>query len=88
MPRGGATAVSVEIDGPAATLHLDGTLDSLIRPSDLEADLRYNRVDMEAGEVGGYLGMMSPQQERLDELAAAFNAADRSISDSHSSSSI
>lgn len=50
---------------------------------DLEADLRYNRVDMEAGEVGGYLGMMSPQQERLDELAAAFNAADRSQSDSH-----
>jgi iron complex outermembrane receptor protein len=48
---------------------------------DLEADLRYNRVDMDAGEVGGFLGMMSPQQQRLDELAATFNAADRNVSD-------
>jgi iron complex outermembrane receptor protein len=50
---------------------------------ELEADLRYNRVGMEAGEVGGYLGMPSPQQERLEKLAADFNASNRSRSDDH-----
>jgi iron complex outermembrane receptor protein len=53
---------------------------------DLEVGLRYNRVKMSAGEVGGDLAinMMSPmyiQQERLDELADAFNAADRDKTD-------
>ncbi|MBT8040259.1 MAG: TonB-dependent receptor [Gammaproteobacteria bacterium] len=53
---------------------------------DLEAGLRYNRVEMDAGEVGGNLAIppMSPmfvQQERLDKLAAEFNAADRARSD-------
>lgn len=45
---------------------------------DLEAGARYNRVAMDAGEVGGNLAtMMMAQQERLDKLAAEFNAADR-----------
>lgn len=52
---------------------------------ELEAGLRYNRVKMDAGEVGGDLAMMLPpmpgmmmsQQDRLDELADAFNASDR-----------
>jgi len=53
---------------------------------DLEAGLRYNRVKMNAGDVGGDLAIppMSPmyvQQERLDELAAEFNAADRRQAD-------
>ena len=53
---------------------------------DLEAGLRYNRVKMDAGDVDGDLAIppMSPmyvQQERLDELAAAFNAADRRQAD-------
>ncbi len=53
---------------------------------DWEAGLRYNRVRMDAGEVGGNLAIppMSPmvvQQQRLDELAAAFNAADRRVAD-------
>lgn len=53
---------------------------------DLEAGLRYNRVKMDAGDVGGDLAIppMSPmyvQQERLDQLAAAFNAADRRKTD-------
>ena len=48
---------------------------------DLEAGLRYNRVSMDADDVGGDLGMMSPQQERLDKLAAEFNAKDRSKKD-------
>jgi len=52
----------------------------------LELGLRYNRVEMNAGEVGGDLAIMmtSPmyaQQDRLDELAAAFNAADRRRTD-------
>ncbi|MEX1309318.1 MAG: AsmA family protein, partial [Candidatus Sulfomarinibacteraceae bacterium] len=45
-PHDGATAVSVRIDGPAATLELDGTLDSVIRPSVLDADLRYRGPDV------------------------------------------
>ena len=53
---------------------------------EFEAGLRYNRVRMDAGEVGGNLAIppMSPmyvQQQRLDELAAAFNAADRRVAD-------
>ena len=53
---------------------------------EIEAGLRYNRVRMDAGEVGGNLAIspMSPmyvQQERLDRLAAEFNAADRSVGD-------
>jgi len=56
---------------------------------DLEAGLRHNRVEMDAGEVGGNLGMMPSmmsgmllaQQERLDELAEAFNNADRNQQD-------
>lgn len=51
---------------------------------DLEAGLRYNRLDMEAGEVGGNLALMGPntaQQDRLDALADAFNASDRSKKD-------
>lgn len=53
---------------------------------DLEAGLRYNRVKMDAGEVGGDLAIppMSPmyvQQERLDKLAAEFNAANRDKTD-------
>jgi iron complex outermembrane receptor protein len=46
---------------------------------DLEAGLRYNRVATNAGEVGGNLALMmqNPQQGRLDELADAFNGADR-----------
>jgi iron complex outermembrane receptor protein len=52
----------------------------------LELGLRYNRVDMNAGEVGGDLATMPStparvQQERLDELAEAFNASDRRRSD-------
>lgn len=55
---------------------------------DLEAGLRYNTVSMSAGEVGGNLALMpgspmSVQQERLDELAASFNAADRKRRDDH-----
>jgi iron complex outermembrane receptor protein len=53
---------------------------------DLETGIRYNQVKMNAGEVGGDLAIpqMSPmyvQQERLDKLAAEFNAADRKVSD-------
>ena len=53
---------------------------------DLEAGLRFNRVEMDAGEVGGNLAIppMSPmyvQQVRLDKLAAEFNSADREKTD-------
>lgn len=53
---------------------------------DLEAGVRFNRVEMDAGEVGGNLAIppMSPmyvQQERLDKLASEFNTADRARSD-------
>lgn len=59
---------------------------------DLEAGLRFNRVNMDAGEVGGNLAMMSTgmmndgmapmsQQDRLDALAAAFNESDRNKKD-------
>jgi iron complex outermembrane recepter protein len=53
---------------------------------EIEAGLRYNRVRMDAGEVGGNLAIppMSPmyvQQERLDRLASEFNAADRGVGD-------
>jgi len=50
---------------------------------DLEAGLRYNRVEMDAGDVGGNLGMMmqNPQQGRLDELADAFNEVNRRKTD-------
>ena len=49
----------------------------------LEAGLRYNRVGMNAGEVGGNLALMmqNPQQGRLDELADAFNEAGRKKND-------
>jgi len=52
-------------------------------PWDFEAGIRYNRVAMSAGEVGGNLALMmqNPQQGRLDELADAFNKADRNIKD-------
>ena len=57
---------------------------------DLEAGMRYNRVQMDAGEVGGNLAMMPmmgggvmpmSQQERLDILATQFNNADRNKKD-------
>jgi len=55
---------------------------------DFEAGLRYNRVHMDAGEVGGNLAMMSSgmvpsvtQQDRLDTLAKAFNDSDRDKKD-------
>jgi len=59
---------------------------------DLEAGLRYNRVAMDAGEVGGNLAMMAnpvmgdammpmSQQDRLDALAKAFNDSDRNKKD-------
>jgi iron complex outermembrane receptor protein len=50
---------------------------------DLETGLRYNRVAMNAGEVGGNLAIMTqnPQQGRLDELADAFNEAKRKKKD-------
>ncbi|MEJ2402428.1 MAG: TonB-dependent receptor, partial [Xanthomonadales bacterium] len=53
---------------------------------ELEAGLRYNRVRMNAGEVGGNLALppaspMYVQQQRLDALAAEFNAADRRVGD-------
>ena len=59
---------------------------------DLEAGLRYNRVAMDAGEVGGNLAMMAgaamggammtmSQQDRLDALAKAFNESDRNKKD-------
>jgi len=47
---------------------------------DLAAGLRHNRVSMDAGEVGGDLALMGTdksQQDRLDALAADFNASDR-----------
>ncbi|MCW8925220.1 MAG: TonB-dependent receptor, partial [Xanthomonadales bacterium] len=48
-----------------------------------EAGLRYNRLRMDAGEVGGYLAMPPGhmQQGRLDTLADAFNTSDRSKTD-------
>ena len=60
---------------------------------DLEAGLRFNRVRMAAGEVDGDLALMpgTPmfvQQERLDELADQFNAADRSVSDNQWAGSV
>ncbi len=51
---------------------------------DIEAGLRYNRVNMDAGEVGGNLALMGDnrtQQDRLDALAMAFNESDRSKKD-------
>ena len=54
---------------------------------DVEAGLRYNRVSMNAGEVGGNLALMSnsmtpiSQQDRLDALAKAFNESDRNKKD-------
>jgi iron complex outermembrane receptor protein len=48
-----------------------------------EAGVRYNRLSMDAGEVGGHLALPPGhmQQGRLDMLAAAFNAADRDKTD-------
>ena len=53
---------------------------------DLEAGVRYNRLKMSAGEVSGDLAIMmsspmSIQQERLDELAQAFNESNRNKTD-------
>jgi len=51
---------------------------------DMEAGLRYNRVRMDAGDVGGNLAIMGTnktQQDRLDALAKAFNEADRNKKD-------
>ena len=51
---------------------------------EFEAGLRYNRVSMSAGNVGGNLALMGDnraQQERLDDLADAFNQADRNVKD-------
>ena len=51
---------------------------------DVEAGLRYNRVSMDAGDVGGNLALMGinrSQQERLDALAKAFNESDRDKKD-------
>jgi len=53
----------------------------------IEVGLRYNKVSMDAGEVGGDLAMMSnnmmpmSQQDRLDALAKAFNDSDRNKKD-------
>ena len=50
----------------------------------LEAGLRYNHVNMDAGEVGGNLALMGnnrTQQDRLDALARAFNESDRNKKD-------
>jgi iron complex outermembrane receptor protein len=48
-----------------------------------EAGVRYNRLAMDAGEVGGNLALPPGhvQQDRLDMLADAFNAADREKTD-------
>lgn len=51
---------------------------------DVEAGLRYNRVSMDAGDVGGDLALMGSnraQQDRLDALARAFNDSDRNKKD-------
>jgi iron complex outermembrane receptor protein len=51
---------------------------------DFEAGLRYNRIHMDAGDVGGNLALMGAnktQQDRLDALAEAFNASDRNKKD-------
>ena len=51
---------------------------------DLEAGLRYNRVNMDAGDVGGNLAIMGSnktQQDRLDMLAKVFNESDRNKKD-------
>ncbi|MBT8063673.1 MAG: TonB-dependent receptor [Gammaproteobacteria bacterium] len=56
---------------------------------DMELGLRYNRVRMDAGAVGGDLAMMMnappppmrSQQDRLDELADRFNRSQRRQSD-------
>ncbi len=51
---------------------------------DLEAGLRYNRVSMDAADVGGNLALMGSnrtQQDRLDALADAFNESDRNKKD-------
>ncbi len=51
---------------------------------DFEAGLRYNRIDMNAGEVGGNLALMGgnmAQQYRLDALAKSFNESDRNKKD-------
>ena len=51
---------------------------------DVEGGLRYNRVSMDAGDVGGNLALMGnnkTQQDRLDALAEAFNTSDRSKKD-------
>lgn len=63
-----------------------GVFAQVTRPMEgwvFEAGLRYNRLEMDAGEVGGNLAMMpgNMQQGRLDVLAAAFNASDRSKTD-------
>ncbi len=53
----------------------------------IEAGLRYNKVSMDAGEVGGNLAMMGnnmmsmSQQDRLDALAKAFNDSVRNKKD-------
>lgn len=74
------------VDVERDRLGLFGTATWAAADWDLEAGLRYNRVWMDAGEVSGDLAVMpgTPmymQQERLDELAAEFNAADRSKND-------
>jgi iron complex outermembrane receptor protein len=47
----------------------------------VEAGIRYNHLKMDAGEVGGDLGMPGLQQNRLDALARAFNESDRNKKD-------
>jgi iron complex outermembrane receptor protein len=70
-----------DVERDRAGAFIQSTLDA--GAWNLEAGLRYNRVRMNAGEVGGNLALMmqNPQQGRLNELAQAFNAADRRKSD-------
>ena len=74
------------VDVERDRLGLFGTVSRMAAGWDFEAGLRFNRVSMDAGKVGGNLAIppaspMYAQQERLDELAADFNAADRSATD-------
>ena len=63
-PIDGTTSLRAELEGPAASLAIDGTLDSVLRPGDLELDLRYHGPDVRP--VAGLLGVTGLPERPFD----------------------
>lgn len=63
-PIDGTTSLRAELEGPSASLAIDGTLDSVLRPGDLELDLRYHGPDVRP--VAGLLGVTGLPKRRFD----------------------